>query len=1113
MVIKICIKSFKGLFLILLLSIILASSTFASYGKISGRVYDKNSGDPLPGANIIIESFVEHGRTVEIREKQGASADEDGYYFILNVRPGNYNVRASMIGYTPLIKQKVRVNIDRTIFLDFTLESSVLEMQAVEVTAEREIIKPDVSGTQEIITTERITETPVLRVDEFVNKIKGVELVADNDGHGLSIRGGNIRETDIRIDGISARDPRSENAYMSLNASSVEELQVLTGGFEAKYGGFRSGLVNVMTKEGSPNKYSVTFSVDFTPKSEYKFFGDNPWSKDSWIYKVFADTNFTYFNASDSTYRSFAIYGVPKVDSLIPEGFPDDLKSFRGWKKRTEGIQNYEALGLPRRLKLTPEQKRKLWVLQHPLYEYANKPDVYMEGTITGPVPGKWIPILGNFIGKSTFLLAGKYENSQFTFPIGPRQDYTDWNTQLKITSKITSNTKLATNLLYAKVKTNTANRPSTLGGALMDYSSRFSFLSSTQRSSEQQARILGSGNGFINMFNKSRLQYLDQNWILGGMKFNHAISRRTFYTIDFQFTYQDNEINPFSADTSRDDMWAMVDSFRVLLYPKIGTPNGSTNPMNDITNLFLIYGGVQQADSSFSWTASLRWDLTTQLGRYHLLETGFDLRYIFSKINSGTWYQSEKLFTPGVPDTWQYYTINPVEVGLYLQDKLEFQGMIARVGLRADYFNPNKKYYLVENPLDKDYANLYNLEYEYLSGKWGSWERWETFRDMLDDPPGWPAKQNKKQIKFSPRLGVSFPITINSKLYFNYGHFYQRPSMTFLYNLAITADEVVVPSPDLDMAKTVQYEFGYEQRLLKDFLLNVTLYYKNVTDEPLSRTFIDYWQEFSASKYFPDSFADTRGLELRIERNIGKFLTFWGNYEYMLQSWGQTGLKYNYENRVIAKDEERVPNVTTTEPRPRAYFNINLHTPKKWGVNILGLRPMGGIYCNLLLDWKDMGKIVIESDPLTGKQKRADIVNYLNIDLRASKKINISGTNIEVVLTVTNILNQKRLYTGGMSSSQYNKYRESLCFPWEEGEYKGDDEWGEYREFDVALDPLESLIDNPDSDPEIAAQNDEIIERNNRRRDTNSYIDTGWFTAPLFLNPRRVVFGIRINF
>ncbi len=108
-------------------------------------------------------------------------------------------------------------------------------MEQVVVTAQRETIKPDVAGTQEVIVTSRLEEMPVTRVDEFARSLKGVQLVSSADGNGLSVRGGAIRETDVRIDGISLQDPRSENSYLALNSTTIEEIQVLTGGFQAKY--------------------------------------------------------------------------------------------------------------------------------------------------------------------------------------------------------------------------------------------------------------------------------------------------------------------------------------------------------------------------------------------------------------------------------------------------------------------------------------------------------------------------------------------------------------------------------------------------------------------------------------------------------------------------------------------------------------------------------------------------------------------------------------------------------------------------------------------------------------------------------------------------------------
>ena len=73
----------------------------------------------------------------------------------------------------------------------------------------------------------------------------------------------------------------------------------------------------------------------------------------------------------------------------------------------------------------------------------------------------------------------------------------------------------------------------------------------------------------------------------------------------------------------------------------------------------------------------------------------------------------------------------------------------------------------------------------------------------------------------------------------------------------------------------------------------------------------------------------------------------------------------------------------------------------------------------------------------------------------------------------------------------------------WESGDEKGNDKIGDYRPWDVPYDPLEH---NPDNDPEITARNDV-------RKENNSYIDNPDIQALTFLNPRKYIFGIKINF
>jgi len=148
-------------------------------------------------------------------------------------------------------------------------------------------------------------------------------------------------------------------------------------------------------------------------------------------------------------------------DSAFEQGeIPDELlfRGFRGWRNRRTGERG-----------LSPAEKQALWLLRHPRYAVATRPDLFFESALTGPLPGKNLPIIGSLIDRTTFLFGFKYENTQFAFPLGPRDSYEDWNVQLKLTTRPTPSTKLVLTGMYALIQTINEGRTSDYGGALVD--------------------------------------------------------------------------------------------------------------------------------------------------------------------------------------------------------------------------------------------------------------------------------------------------------------------------------------------------------------------------------------------------------------------------------------------------------------------------------------------------------------------------------------------------------------------------------------------------------------------------------------------------------------------
>ncbi|RMG61009.1 MAG: TonB-dependent receptor [Calditrichaeota bacterium] len=201
-------------------------------GKIAGVVKDAKTGEPLPGANVFIEGL-----------PLGAATDEDGTYFILNVPPGTYAVTAQLIGYQTTKITDVKVMVDLTTRLDFELSPEAVEGEEVVVVAKRPMIQKDVVSTEVRVSKDEIQLMPVDNFNEVVEVQAGVV-----EGH---FRGGRLGEVMYLVDGIPVNDNFNNAMAATVENSFIQELQVISGTFSAEYGQAMSGVVNIITREGS----------------------------------------------------------------------------------------------------------------------------------------------------------------------------------------------------------------------------------------------------------------------------------------------------------------------------------------------------------------------------------------------------------------------------------------------------------------------------------------------------------------------------------------------------------------------------------------------------------------------------------------------------------------------------------------------------------------------------------------------------------------------------------------------------------------------------------------------------------------------------------------------
>jgi len=200
-------------------------------GTLAGRVIDKKTKRPLPGANVII-----NGTHI------GAATDREGFFLVNNIPAGKFDIRAEMIGYTTLVQKNVVILMDLRTTLDFELDPAVLDLQEVVITAEAPMIKRDVTATTHFIARQEIDQLPVLSFKEIVDIQPGVAA-----GH---IRGGRQSEVLYLVDGFPIQEAVEGEVGSELPMSSIIDMTVQTGGFNAEYGNAMSGVVNIITQDG-----------------------------------------------------------------------------------------------------------------------------------------------------------------------------------------------------------------------------------------------------------------------------------------------------------------------------------------------------------------------------------------------------------------------------------------------------------------------------------------------------------------------------------------------------------------------------------------------------------------------------------------------------------------------------------------------------------------------------------------------------------------------------------------------------------------------------------------------------------------------------------------------
>ena len=396
-------------FKIFVLMILLSSAMFSqNRSKIEGKITDAETGEELLVANVIL-----------LDTHLGAATDINGKFIIINVPVGTYRIQASMIGYKKNIVEGVVVSADRVTSLEIKMIPGYVESEEVIVVAKKNELHNEVSNTQLVVTTDQIINSAGIRdINSFLERQPGVS----SERGFLEIRGGSADQTGAFINGIAYNNSAVGNAETTIPLSAIDQVSLLSGGFNAKYGNFRSGLINVTTKTGQKDRYHGTLTVQrnlpymkrFGPKlSDPKGPALAPFLDPSVAFvgtqTAWADNEYLrqQHDNFDGWIQQTAIFNQGRP--INQQATPLDYYLLAAWMHMA--IPDYEglaALGYE-----VPEEQKRLFE-EHVREEEGVDYDI--DFGFGGPVP-----FISNSIGDATFFISHNTKEQYYVVPFAKR--------------------------------------------------------------------------------------------------------------------------------------------------------------------------------------------------------------------------------------------------------------------------------------------------------------------------------------------------------------------------------------------------------------------------------------------------------------------------------------------------------------------------------------------------------------------------------------------------------------------------------------------------------------------------------------------------------------------
>ena len=328
----------KGFVLLLFVAL---SSLAIAQNTIKGFVYDNNSGEPVPFANVVLKGT-----------NYGVATDINGFFSINKIPDGKYTLTLRYVGFEEYAEE-ISLSGKQVVSRKINLKVASQQLKEVKIKGNREERRIETTVSVEKISPKQIQQMPSIGgqadLAQYLQVLPGVTFTGDQGGQ-LYIRGGSMIQNKTLLDGMAVYNPfHSIGLFSVFETDVILSADIYTGGFGAEYGGRLSSIMDITTRDGNKRHHTgkigiTTLGANLILEGPLK--KETPESKSTITYLVTAKNS--YLSQSSGLFYSY-------MDSGLPYDFMDlygklTMQSENGSKvslfgfNYTDEVKNYQSI-------------------------------------------------------------------------------------------------------------------------------------------------------------------------------------------------------------------------------------------------------------------------------------------------------------------------------------------------------------------------------------------------------------------------------------------------------------------------------------------------------------------------------------------------------------------------------------------------------------------------------------------------------------------------------------------------------------------------------------------------------------------------------------------------